>query len=160
MKTLILIIALTAGFISYAHAEEDQPIVAVSPEWQLRPETPTLNLKLPPEEYQANDYERQREFDRMRECEFCRQQDQSAHGDSLVDKALGNRLRANAISNERDATDGFDSVTRNDGTRFVERRNPCSGIYTPDSDDDNKPGVRVSGKRLKGGGLLTVTIRH
>ena len=158
MKTLIILLALTAGITTYAQDS------GVSPQWQVQPE-PNINWSLNREQFRPSDpnnYERQRAMDLARECEFRRSQDESAHGNGIVDRAIGNRIRENLISNGRDATDGFDSVTRNDGSRYVARRNPCEGIYTPDSDPDgdNTPGMRFSGRPLKGGAEVNVTIKH
>ena len=158
MKTLIILLALTAGFTCYA----EEP--AISPEWQVQPEsTTTFNTSLPPVEYHRpdpNDWATQRAYDLRAMCAGRRFEDETAHGTGIMDRALGNRVRQNLINNGRDASDGYTSVRRNDGSVYTERNNPCEGVYTPnpDPDGDRTAGTRFGGKPLKGGAEATVTV--
>ena len=114
---------------------------------------PRLNLNRTETQFRPLTEDERYEADRINglraECQYRRPQDQASHGNGLVDRAIGNKVRDNLEQNRRDAMDGFGSVQRSDGTQYVYRRDRCDEIngnyQTDEQKEAGRPGFKATG---------------
>ncbi|MGZ3727042.1 MAG: hypothetical protein ACXWQQ_14690 [Pseudobdellovibrio sp.] len=146
MKSLIvsLLVVLTSTIV---FAQEQDEVFPPAP---VNAEGAPLNFNLPAPKYRPLTDDEKYEADQREslrvECQYRRSQDQASHGDGIVDRAIGNRVRDNLEQNRRDAMDGYGSVQRNDGTTYVYRKDRCADIngdYQTDAEREaGKPGFK------------------
>lgn len=167
MKTFIvsLLVVLSAGF-TYADesdATQDQPLISLEEAQRLQRVGEGLRLQRQDsevygpvdrsgEDEDSTAWRDQQRYRLYQECAQRRATDSTISGDSLVDRAIGNRVRRNLEDNRRSAEDGFDSFVRSDNTVGRVRRDPCVGINPPEprEETDNRGcRFRINGNQKK-----------
>ena len=158
MKTLILSLSilLSAGF---AQAEDDQdaPIVSLEEAQRAYEAGQGLNLGTtleaapvygPQLREEPDDYNRDSQYRLQMECRQRRATEETYQRDGLLDLAIGNRVRRNFVENRRNATDGFDTFRRDDGSIGRFRLDPCANYNPPEpTEESDRRGCRF---RFKG----------